>query len=290
MQQLLLFTLTLVAILLNLALFIQIVVDPAWLQSTEFSLNGILYVTLGIAVAGAALSLVMSIPMARLLIGVRELQQPETAMQYWLQSTARAQALRAGIATPTIGVYQSQELNAFATGYSRNSALVAVSSGLLQGLTQDEIEAVVAHEVTHIANGDMQTLGLLQGLLTPLVFLPTSLCGYLIDKHLLRQSAAYGPASMLLHIILLMMFGFLATLIIRWFSRQREFRADSGGAWLAGRHKMLAALRCLAASQVQAGWPWQVVAVAVSGRISEGLRLLLQSHPSLQSRIQRLQR
>jgi heat shock protein HtpX len=234
---------------------------------------------------GALISLAMSKWMAKNAMGVHVIGQPADATQQWLLTVVEHHARAVGVGMPEVGIFESPEPNAFATGASRNAALVAVSTGLLQRMNRDEIEAVLGHEMTHVANGDMVTLALLQGVLNTFVIFLSRIIGNIIDRAIFRSEDGRGIASFLTVIVCQLVLGFLASLIVMWFSRWREFRADRGGAQLAGTPKMIAALEEL--KQVHEPLPSQQLAAfgIADGGAAGGLRRLLMSHPPLDERI-----
>ena len=187
---------------------------------------------------------------------------------------------------PEVGIFQAPEANAFATGMSRNSALVAVSTGLLQRMNKDEIEAVVGHEVTHVANGDMITMALMQGVLNTFVYFFASIIGHVVDRVVLQNERGHGAGYFLAQIVAQIALGFLATMLVMWFSRYREFKADAGGANLAGRGKMISALRALQREYEQQDLPGQLAVFGINGNSANKLFM---SHPPLEERIEALQ-
>jgi heat shock protein HtpX len=212
------------------------------------------------------------------------IETPSNATERWLVDTVKRHAGKAGIGMPEVAIYDAPEINAFATGWNRNSALVAVSSGLLQNMTQDEAEAVLGHEVTHVANGDMVTLALIQGVLNTFVIFLSRVIGFLVDRVLLKNERGQGMGFWLTTIVAQLVLGVLASVIVMWFSRYREFRADAGGASLAGRDRMIAALERLKANHEQpAQLPEAVKAFGISG--GGGFTRLFMSHPPLDERI-----
>jgi heat shock protein HtpX len=211
---------------------------------------------------------------------------PSNMTERWLMETVKRQAERAGIGMPEVAIYDAPEINAFATGWNRDSALVAVSTGLLQNMSQDEAEAVLGHEVTHVANGDMVTLTLIQGVVNTFVIFLSRVVGVIVDRVLLKNERGHGPGFWITTIIAELVLGLLATIIVMWFSRWREFRADSGGSALAGRGKMIAALERLKLNHEQpAQLPDAVKAFGISGGVGAGLKRLFMSHPPLDERI-----
>ncbi len=241
---------------------------------------------------GSLISLLMSKWVAKRSVGAQVIEQPRTQDEQWLVETVRRQAQAAGIGMPEVALYDSPEPNAFATGANRNAALVAVSTGLLEQMSAEEVEAVLGHEVSHVANGDMVTLSLIQGVLNTFVIVLARVVGYLVDRALSpnnesrRPGIGYWVTSMVMEIL----FGFLASLIVMWFSRYREFHADAGGARLAGRGKMIAALERLRQLHEPSQLPSQMAAFGINGGLGDGLRKLFMTHPPLEERIAALRR
>jgi len=189
---------------------------------------------------------------------------------------------------PEVAIYESPDVNAFATGMRRNNALVAVSSGLLRSMNSDEAEAVLAHEISHVANGDMVTLALIQGVVNTFVIVLSRLVGHMVDRVVFKTERGHGPAFFITSILAQVVFGILASIIVFWFSRQREFRADAGGARLAGREKMVSALEKLQRSVNRPHLPDQMAAFGISGRMKQGISRLFMTHPPLEERIEAL--
>jgi len=242
---------------------------------------------------GALISLLMSKTMARMSTGAQVISQPRNEVERWLFQTVQRQAQAAGIRMPEVAIYDAPEINAFATGASRNSSLVAVSTGLLRAMSRDEAEAVLGHEISHVANGDMVTMALIQGVLNTFVLFLARVVGRSIDAMLSgNREQDSGPSFFyyLIVMVLDLVFGLFASMIAMAFSRWREFRADAGGAQLAGREKMIAALERLALNQGQSTLPGQIRAFGISGGIGHGLRRLMLTHPPLQERIEALRR
>ena len=238
---------------------------------------------------GSFLSLAISKWMAKRTTGAHVIEQPRNESEQWLVSTVRRQAEAAGIKMPEVAVYDAPEINAFATGPSRNNSLVAVSTGLLRAMNRDEAEAVLAHEVSHVANGDMVTMALIQGVLNTFVIVLARVVGRVIDGYISGgRDGAPGLGYYAIVFVLDMVFGLFASMIAMWFSRYREFRADAGGASLAGRDKMIAALERLSQTYGESTLPTQVAAFGISGGVGHGLKKLLMSHPPLAERIQAL--
>ncbi|MDD3609192.1 MAG: protease HtpX [Halothiobacillaceae bacterium] len=233
---------------------------------------------------GAFISLLMSKMVAKMSTGAQVIEQPSNEIERWLVETVRRQAQQAGIGMPDVAIYDSPEINAFATGASRNNALVAVSTGLLHNMSRDEAEAVLGHEVGHIANGDMVTLTLIQGVVNTFVIFFAKLVGYFVDRVILKNEEGQGIGFFIADIVAQIVFGILASVIVMWFSRQREFRADAAGASLAGRQKMIAALERLKLNYEQPSQlPAQMTAFGISG--GGGMAKLFMSHPPLDERI-----
>jgi len=221
-----------------------------------------------------------------MMTGAHVIETPSNAAESWLFSTVQRHAAQAGIGMPEVAIYDAPEINAFATGWNRNSSLVAVSTGLLQNMTQDEAEAVIGHEVSHVANGDMVTLALIQGIVNTFVIFLSRVIGHIVDRVVFKVERGHGPAFWITAIAAQFILGILATVIVMWFSRQREFRADAGGARLAGRQKMIAALERLKLNHEQpAQLPDQIKAFGVSGGVAGGIKHLFMSHPPLDERI-----
>jgi heat shock protein HtpX len=248
------------------------------------SLQGLLVFAALFGFAGSLISLAISKWMAVRAMGVRIIQQPATANEQWLVATVHALAEKAGVGMPEVGIFDSPQPNAFATGPRRNSALVAVSSGLLTSMNRDEVEAVLGHELTHVANGDMVTLALIQGVVNTFVIFLSRIVGAIVDRSISRDSDGRGAAYFVSVLVSQIVLGILATMIVMWFSRQREFRADAGGAALAGRNRMIGALQRLKSAQDDP-LPAQLNAFGISGGEGSGLRRLFLSHPPLEERI-----
>ena len=250
---------------------------------------GLLFFAAVIGFGGAFVSLAISKWMAKRSMGVQVIEQPRNEAERWLLETVTRQAAAAGIKTPEVGFYDAPEINAFATGPSRNNALVAVSSGLLRAMSRDEAEAVIGHEVSHVANGDMVTMALIQGVVNTFVIFLSRVVGRAIDAAISgNRDGGPGLAYFGIVMVLDMVFGLLASIVVMWFSRHREFRADAGGAQLAGRPKMIAALEKLGQTYGASTLPSSIRAFGISGGVAHGLRKLFMTHPPLAERIQRL--
>ena len=235
---------------------------------------------------GSFISLLISKWMAKRTTGAQVIEQPRNDAERWLVDTVRRQAENSGIKMPEVAIYDAPEINAFATGPSRNNSLVAVSTGLLRAMDRSEAEAVLAHEVSHVANGDMVTMALIQGVLNTFVIVLARVVGRVVDGYISgNREGGPGFGYYVIVFVLDMVFGLFASMIAMWFSRRREFRADAGGASLAGRDKMVAALQRLAQNHGQNTLPKQIAAFGISGAVAHGMKRLLMSHPPLEERI-----
>lgn len=276
----------------NLAVMVLLGIVLSVLQAFGVNLgnNGVLLVFAAIAGFGGSLfSLAISKWVAKRATRLQLITEPRSELERWLHDTVRRQSEAAGIRMPEVGIYDAPEINAFATGPSRNNSLVAVSTGLLRAMSRDEAEAVLAHEVSHVANGDMVTMALIQGVLNTFVIVLSRLVGRFVDA-VVFGNRDEGPGFGYYMIVMLLdvLFGALASLIALWFSRWREFRADAGGARLAGRQKMIAALEKLARNQGVSSLPAQIAAFGISGGGKGRIGRLFMSHPPLAERIQAL--
>jgi heat shock protein HtpX len=291
MKRIGLFLLTNLAIIVVLSITLRILGVERILdeQGVGLDLNNLLIFAAVFGFGGSFISLAMSKWTAKRFTGAQVIKTPSNSTEQWLVQTVQRQAQQAGIGMPEVAIYDSPDVNAFATGASRNNALVAVSTGLLRSMRQEEAEAVLAHEVTHVANGDMVTLALIQGVVNTFVIFLSRVVGHLVDRVVFKVERGHGPAFWITTIIAEIVLGILASIIVMWFSRQREFRADAGGAQLAGRQKMVAALQRLKASVAQPHLPDQLAAFGISGGLGQGLKRLFMSHPPLDERIARLQ-
>jgi heat shock protein HtpX len=273
MKRIILYVLTNFAVLLVLSVTMQLLgIDRMLAQETGLNLQGLLLMAALFGFGGSFISLLISKWMAKMATGAQVVEVPSNMTERWLVDTVKRQAEKAGIGMPEVAIYEAPEINAFATGWNRNNALVAVSTGLLTNMTQEEAEGVLGHEVTHVANGDMVTLALIQGVVNTFVIFLSRVAGY-----------GFWITTFVAQIVL----GILATIIVMWFSRRREFRADAGGATLAGRQKMIAALERLKLNQEQSTLPEQVKAFGISG--GSAIMGLFRSHPPLEERIAALQ-
>ncbi|KQR10785.1 MULTISPECIES: protease HtpX [Xanthomonas] len=273
-------------LLTNLAVLFLASIVMSVLGVNSAQMSGLLVMGAIFGFGGAFISLLLSKFMAKRSTGAQVITEPRTPTERWLLETVRRQAQAAGIGMPEVAVYEGPEINAFATGANRNNALVAVSTGLLQNMSQDEAEAVLGHEIAHVANGDMVTMALLQGVLNTFVIVLARVVGGIIDSTLSgNREGGRGFAYYIIVFALEMVLGMFATMIAMWFSRRREFRADAGGAQLAGRSKMIAALERLSLNHGQSTLPSQVQAFGISGGVGNGLRRLFLSHPPLTERL-----
>jgi heat shock protein HtpX len=255
-------------------------------QGIDLNLNALLVMSAVIGMTGSVISLAMSKWSAKRAMGVHVIEQPQNQTEQWLLDIVAKQARLAGIGMPEVGIFQTPEANAFATGMNKNSALVAVSTGLLQNMNADEVEAVVGHEMTHVANGDMVTMALMQGVVNTFVYFFATVIGYFVDRVVFKTERGYGPAYYITQMVAQIALGFLASMLVMWFSRYREFKADAGGAKLAGREKMIGALRALQRGHDAQDLPGQLAAFGINGG---GMSRLFMSHPPLEERIAALQ-
>ena len=285
-----LFLATNLAIITLISITFQILGIEGLLQSNGVDINlyALLVMSAVIGFGGAFISLAISKWSAKRAMGVQVIRNPTRPQEHWLLDTVARQARQANIGMPEVGVFPSDAVNAFATGMNRNNSLVAVSTGLLQKMSPDEAEAVLGHEVAHVANGDMVTMGLIQGVVNTFVVFLSRLVGFFVDRVLLKNQRGLGigyfVASMLAQVVL----SVLATIIVMWFSRQREFRADAGGARLAGKGKMIAALKRLQGDAAE-DLPGEFAAFGINGGKPAGLKALFMSHPPLEERIAALE-
>jgi heat shock protein HtpX len=284
MKRIVYFLVTNLAIVLVLSISMRILGVEPYLNANGLDLGNLLAFAAIMGFGGAFISLAMSKWSAKRMSGAVVIQEPQTLTEIWLMKTVRVQADIAGIKMPEVAVFDSPEVNAFATGMTRNSALVAVSSGLLNAMSKDEAEAVLAHEVSHIANGDMVTLTLIQGVVNTFVMFFSRVIGYTVDKVIFKTEKGTGPAFFITMIIAELLLGVLATMVVMWFSRQREFRADAGAARLSSANKMIAALQRLQAVHEPSVLPKQMVASGIAGGQANWTSLFA-SHPSLSARI-----
>ena len=292
MTRIFLFVTTNLAILfiLNISLRVLGVDRMLETQGGGINLTALLIISAVIGMGGSFISLAISKWMAKRSTGARVIERPGNRTERWLLDTVARQARQAGIGMPEVAIYDAPEINAFATGMSHNNALVAVSTGLLANMSADESEAVLGHEVSHVANGDMVTLTLIQGVVNTFVILLSRVVGHFVDRVVFRNARGYGFGYFITVIIAQVVLSVLASIIVMWFSRQREYRADVGGAKLAGRDKMIAALRRLRSGYgEEPRLPSEMSAFGISGRVGTGFAHLFRSHPPLDDRIAALE-
>jgi len=287
MKRIALFLLTNMAILVVLSIVLSLLGVDSLLadNGVDLDLQALLIFSAVIGMTGSFISLAMSKWSAKRMTGAKVILQPENKTQQWLLDTVTRQAAQAGIQVPEVAIYESPDVNAFATGMSRNSALVAVSSGLIENMKMDEAEAVLAHEVSHVANGDMVTLALIQGVVNTFVIFASRVVGHVIDRVVLKNERGHGIGFFISSMIAQVVFGILASAIVMYFSRLREFKADAGAAELAGSEKMVAALQRLQMIHQPSSLPEQMAAFGINGGMAEGLKKLFMSHPPLEERI-----
>lgn len=283
MKRIIYFLATNLAIMLVLSFTMRVLGVEPYLNANGLDLGNLLAFAAIMGFGGAFISLAISKWTAKRMSGAVVIEEPRTQTEIWLMKTVRQQADAVGIKMPEVAVFNSPEVNAFATGMTKNSSLVAVSSGLLNAMTKDEAEAVLAHEISHIANGDMVTLTLIQGVVNTFVMFLSRVIGYAVDKIIFKTEKGTGPAFFVTMIIAELVLGVLASIIVMWFSRQREFRADAGAAKLSSRSKMIAALERLQAQHEPSVLPKQMAAFGISG--GGGFMKLFSSHPGLDERI-----
>lgn len=294
MRRIALFLLTNIAVLLLLSLVCRLFGVDQWAAMHGYGgMGGLLIFAAIFGMGGAFISLAMSKWMAKMTTGARVIEQPQNEGERWLVDTVRRHAQNAGIGMPEVAVYDAPEMNAFATGMSKNHALVAVSSGLLQQMDREQIAAVLGHEIGHVANGDMVTLTLIQGVLNTLVIVAARIVGRLVDSWLSggRDNRGGGGIGYFVSVMVLqLVFGLFASMIVMAFSRWREFRADAAGAKLAGRGAMISALQRLQLNHGESTLPKTMAAFGISGPLAQGLQRLFMSHPPLEERIAALQK
>ena len=280
MQRVLLFLATNFAILIVLSIAMQVlgIDDMLAASNAGFNTEGILAFSALFGFGGAFLSLAISKFMAKRAMGVRIIEQPSNDTERWIKSTVERFANQSNIGMPEVGIFDQPQPNAFATGMSRNNALVAVSTGLLHHMDRDEVEAVIGHEIAHVANGDMITMGLLQGVLNTFVIFLSRLGGFVVDRVILKNQRGQGIGYFVTTIVFQILLSILASIITMWFSRRREFRADEGGAQLAGKSKMIRALKRLSQVSEPLDLEGEFAAFGISGRRT-GLSALFLSHP-----------
>jgi heat shock protein HtpX len=283
-----LFLATNLAIVLVLSVTMRVLGVEPYLHAQGLNLTSLLVFAAVMGFGGSFISLALSKWTAKRAMGVRVIDAPANPSETWLVQAVRGFADRAGIGMPEVGLYDSPEVNAFATGMSRNKALIAVSTGLLRQMRREEAEAVLGHEVAHAANGDMVTLALIQGVVNTFVMFLSRVIGHTVDRVIFRNEQGRGPAFFVTLIVSELVLGVLASIIVMWFSRRREFHADRDGAHLAGRAAMIAALRRLASLHPQP-LPDKMAAFGIVGGTPAGWRRLFMTHPPLEERIATLE-
>lgn len=293
MLRIVLFVLTNLAVMALLAIVVKLTgIDAYAYRRGGLNLQGLLIMAAVMGMGGSFISLAMSKWIAKMSVGAQVISQPRNATEQWLVDTVRRHAEKAGIGMPEVALYDAPEMNAFATGMTKNSSLVAVSTGLLNSMDREQVDAVLGHEITHVANGDMVTMALIQGVLNTFVMFLARVLGGIIDGMLAgdrdREGGGYGIGYFVITMVLQLVLGVLATLIVMAFSRWREFRADAGGARLGGRANMIAALQALSANQGEAGLPKAFQAFGIAGE--GGIARLFTSHPPIAERIEALRR
>ena len=291
MKRIMLFLATNIAVLALLAVTMQVLGIQGILdqQGVNLDLGSLLVFSAVLGFGGSLISLAISKWSAKKMTGARVIEQPTNDVESWLVNTVKRHADRAGIGMPEVAVYDAPEPNAFATGARRNSALVAVSTGLLRSMGRDEVDAVLAHEVSHIANGDMVTMTLIQGVVNTFVVFLSRVIGFFVDRVVFRTERGFGPGYYITSIVAQILLGILASMVVMAFSRHREFRADAGGASLAGRNNMISALERLGGGE-PAEMPAQLHGFGISGNVGQGIKRLFMSHPPIAERIEALRR
>ncbi len=287
MKRVFLFIATNLAIIVLLSITLRILGVGSILdeQGVNLNLNALLVFSAVFGMGGSFISLAISKWTAKRFTGAHVIDRPRNDAEGWLVNTVKRHANGAGIGMPQVAIYDSPDPNAFATGARRNNALVAVSTGLLSRMKAEEVDAVLAHEVSHIANGDMVTLALIQGVVNTFVIFLARVIGHVVDRVVFKNDRGYGIGYFIVVIVAQLVLGGLASVIVFWFSRRREFRADAGAARLAGRDKMIAALESLKRSSEPPQLPKQIAAFGISGGEKGGIRRLFMTHPPLSERI-----
>lgn len=286
MSRVLFFLATNIGVLLVLSISMRLLGVEPYLNENGLNLESLLIFAAVFGMSGSFISLALSKWTAKRFTGAKVIEQPANADEQWLLNTVHSQARQAGIGLPEVAIYNAPDVNAFATGMNKNKALVAVSTGLLKGMTRDEVEAVLGHEVSHVANGDMVTLALIQGVVNTFVIFLSRVIGQIVDRAVFKNQRGHGIGFWMTTMIAQFVLGILASIVVMYFSRKREFRADEGGARLAGKQKMIAALERLNQKPGDA-LPDQMAAMGISGG-KGGLSRLFMTHPPLEERIETL--
>ena len=289
MKRIALFLITNLAVLVTLSVVVHLFDLNRFISAQGLEFWQLLAFAAVVGFGGALISLALSKWSAKMAVGARVIKSPTNATEAWLLDTVARQARAAGIGVPEVAIYDADEVNAFATGMNRDNALVAVSTGLLRRLTRDEAEAVLGHEVSHVANGDMVTLALIQGVVNTFVIMIARAVGWFVDRVILKNEEGPGVGYYVTFFVLEIVLGILSSTIVMWFSRRREFRAYAGGAKLAGRQRMIAALRRLQSLQNATELPERVAAFGIAGVVKPGWRKLFATHPALEDRIAALE-
>lgn len=284
-KRIVLFLITNLAVVFVLSIVLNLLGVGPMLDQQGLNMGSLIVFAAVFGFGGSLISLAISKWTAKRLTGAKVITTPVNETETWLVEVVRRQALKAGIGMPEVAIYDAPDANAFATGMRRNNALVAVSTGLLRAMDRNEVEAVLAHEVSHVANGDMITLALIQGVVNTFVIVASRGVGYLVDRVIFKTERGHGPGFFIVSMVAQLVFGVLASIIVCWFSRQREFRADAGAAAISGREKMVAALQKLQLTAGQPHLPDQVAAFGISGATGGGLKKLFMTHPPLEERI-----
>ena len=286
MKRIALLIATNIAIMVVLSIVVSVLGFDRYLTREGLNLQALLAFSAVLGFGGAFISLLLSKWMAKMSMGVHVITEPRSEAEQWLVNTVRSQAQQAGIGMPEVGIFDSPDPNAFATGANKNSALVAVSTGLLHNMRRNEVEAVLGHEVSHVANGDMVTLTLIQGVMNTFVFFLARVIGFIVDRVLLKNERdGVGIGYMATVIVAQLVLGILAGMVVAWFSRQREFRADAGGAHLAGTNSMIGALEALRRVHSPTALPEKMAAFGIRSGPPQGWQKLFMSHPPLEERI-----
>ena len=288
MMRIFLFLATNIAIMVVISIVFSLLGLSGTLDANgvDLNLNALLIMSGIIGMSGSFISLAMSKWSAKRGMGVQVIEHAQNKTEQWLIDVVTRQARISGIAMPEVGIFQTADANAFATGMTKNSSLVAVSTGLLQSMSPDEVEAVIGHEISHVANGDMVTMALMQGVLNTFVYFFASVIGHVVDRVVFKTEQGRGMGYFIVQIIAQIALSFLASILVMWFSRHREFKADAGGAKLAGKDKMIGALRALQRAHEPEELPGQFAAFAIN---AGGVNKLFMSHPPLEERIAALQ-
>lgn len=293
MKRILLFLVTNIAVLVVLSIVLRLLGVDRILDESGMNLNmvNLLVFAAVFGFGGSFISLAMSKWMAKRMMGAQVITNPRSAAEIWLVETVKKHAQMANIGMPEVAIFNSPSPNAFATGMNKNKALVAVSAGLLNAMNKEEVEAVIGHEISHVANGDMITLSLIQGVVNTFVIFLSRIVGHFVDRVILKnEEEGHGIGFFVTSLVAQIVFGILASVIVMWFSRKREFIADAGGAKLAGTQNMINALEALKKG-VGEPLPDQMAAFGINGKPSgHGLKLLFMSHPPLEDRIEALKK